>query len=213
MHFLTNFQKRISLFPQLVLSFVVAQTFLNHAMCFTLVIHSPLKYATITRNPLSWPTPLLLMRSRIQAVVDEVLSHLPCQPSNSGLNALLLNRYKNGQDKMGKHRDLTPCLGVDPFIASVSLGATREFRFRKFTLAQEREQKDHTKRNCGKGRQQGATLKTTYKSLQLTHGSLLVMIGGLLQENYQHEVIKDAQVSEPRWNLNFRHHYCIDGNK
>lgn len=168
----------------------------------------PLKYSTISRTPHPWPPVLLKIRERIQKVVNEILPMLPCQPPNATLNALLLNRYNTGEDAMGKHRDITPCLGKEPFIASVSFGAAREFRFRHFSLQEEQEKKKRSKANRGKGRQARSTpgTKTTYKSVILTSGSLLLMIGSRLQENYQHLLVRDKSITEARYTLNFRHH-------
>tara|TARA_B100000700_G_scaffold319895_2_gene416060 strand:+ start:7038 stop:7661 length:624 start_codon:yes stop_codon:yes gene_type:complete len=45
-------------------------------------------------------------------------------------NSVLLNRYADGEDRMGWHSDDEPELGKDPLIAAVSLGAERPLRFR-----------------------------------------------------------------------------------
>ena len=45
-------------------------------------------------------------------------------------NSVLANLYRDGADRLGFHRDSEPELGPEPLIASVSLGATRRFRFR-----------------------------------------------------------------------------------
>ena len=50
----------------------------------------------------------------------------------SGLrfNSCLLNLYPSGMEGMGWHSDDEPELGENPVIASLSLGATRKFKFR-----------------------------------------------------------------------------------
>ena len=45
-------------------------------------------------------------------------------------NSVLLNLYRTGDDKVDKYSDNEPELGSEPTIASLSLGATRRFKFR-----------------------------------------------------------------------------------
>ena len=62
-----------------------------------------------------WPTALSALRDRVQGVAAQEF------------NFLLLNRYANGQQYMGWHRDdEAGCAGN---IASLSLGAPRRFRY------------------------------------------------------------------------------------
>ena len=62
-----------------------------------------------------WPTALSALRDRVQAVAAQEF------------NFLLVNRYANGQQYMGWHRDdEAGCAGN---IASLSLGAPRRFRY------------------------------------------------------------------------------------
>lgn len=95
-------------------------------------------------------------------------------------NSVLLNLYRDGQDSMGWHQDNEPELGTNPVIASVSFGATRRFQFR------------HKKRRG---------LPTI--SLDLTHGSLLLMKGAT-QHHWRHQVPKTATPAGARINLTFR---------
>lgn len=94
-------------------------------------------------------------------------------------NSVLLNLYRDGQDSMGWHSDDEPELGTNPVIASVSLGATRTFQFKH---------------------KQNPDLKL---SLDLTHGSLLLMRGGT-QHFWKHQVPKTKKPLGPRINLTFR---------
>ena len=86
--------------------------------------------------------------------------------------------YKDGSESMGPHRDL-PAYGSTTPIASISLGAEREFVIRPLDPAD-------------------ASL-----SLMLKSGSLLFM-GEHFQERYEHELPACQQVLEPRINLTFR---------
>nr|GAT54887.1 predicted protein [Mycena chlorophos] len=92
-------------------------------------------------------------------------------------NCVLLNRYASGEETIGKHRD-TKENGV---IASLSLGAVRTF---------------HLIPNNPDG---GA--KT--KKWPLANGSLLVM-SGATQDNWKHEIPKEAHVKDGRISLTFR---------
>ena len=94
-------------------------------------------------------------------------------------NSVLLNYYRNEKDSMGWHRDNERELGDRPVIASVSFGATRKFNFRYY-----RE-------------------KTLKRSIELTHGSLLLMRGET-QHYWEHSISKTARPLGPRINLTFR---------
>lgn len=94
-------------------------------------------------------------------------------------NGVLLNRYRTGKDSMGWHSDDEQEFGPNPVIASVSFGGTRNFQLR------------HKRR------------KDLKASVELTHGSLLIMRSGT-QENWQHQIPKTARPAKERVNLTFR---------
>jgi alkylated DNA repair dioxygenase AlkB len=94
-------------------------------------------------------------------------------------NSVLLNLYRDGNDSVAWHRDKESRYGNRPVIASVSLGQTRNFDFRKL---------DHH--------------QSKY-SLPLPHGSLLIMKGDL-QENWEHRIAKSKVRMKERINLTFR---------
>ncbi len=100
-------------------------------------------------------------------------------PSGVVFNGVLLNRYRSGQDSMGWHSDDESEFGEHPVIASGSFGGTRTFQLK------------HKKRR---------ELKA---SVELTHGSLLIMRGGT-QANWLHQIPKTAKPVEERLNLTFR---------
>lgn len=99
--------------------------------------------------------------------------------AEGSFNSVLLNLYRDGRDSVGWHSDDEPELGDYPVIASVSLGATRRFGLRhKF--------------------------KSSWKhSLELEHGTVLLM-RGLTQQCWQHQIPKTAKPTPPRINLTFR---------
>jgi len=100
-------------------------------------------------------------------------------PARVVFNSVLLNRYRTGQDSVSWHADDEPEFGEQPVIASVSFGGTRSFQFK------------HKKR------------KELKASVELTHGSLLIMRGGT-QANWLHRIPKTAKPVEERLNLTFR---------
>ncbi|HTR07157.1 MAG TPA: alpha-ketoglutarate-dependent dioxygenase AlkB [Paraburkholderia sp.] len=93
-------------------------------------------------------------------------------------NSVLLNRYRSGTDSMGWHADHEPELGLEPVIASLSLGATRRFDLRH-------------------------NASGVVRSFRLTSGSLLVM-QGKTQAQWRHRVPKEPAVNGERVNLTFR---------
>jgi len=93
-------------------------------------------------------------------------------------NSVLINRYRSGDDSISWHTDAEKELGSNPVIASVNFGATRDFQLRHI----------HTKEKV---------------SIELTHGSILVMLGEL-QHYWQHQIPKTKKPVHERVNLTFR---------
>jgi alkylated DNA repair dioxygenase AlkB len=100
------------------------------------------------------------------------------QKTGQAYNALLVNYYRDGQDSNGWHADNEKSLGKNPSIASLSLGAERNFELRH--LASKKKIK-----------------------LTLTHGSLLHM-HGTLQHHWKHQLPKVKDLRAARINLTFR---------
>lgn len=115
----------------------------------------------------SWTPELLSLKERIE------------NEFGYRFNGVLLNLYRDNNDSVAWHRDKESRYGKRPVIASISLGQTRNFDFRK---------KDHH--------------QSKY-SLPLPHGSLLIMKGDL-QENWEHRIAKSATPMKERINLTFR---------
>lgn len=129
------------------------------------------RYSGLSLEPAPWTTDLDGLRTRLSRALG--------QPFNS----VLANAYRDGRDSMGWHADDEPELGMEPVIASVSLGATRRFRLRHVV----------------RGRASGETT-----GFDLRHGSLLVM-SGTSQADYRHAVPKTARPTGLRINLTFRY--------
>ena len=90
------------------------------------------------------------------------------------------NRYRDGKDSIGWHSDKQSSLGLNPAIASISLGVTRKFSV--------------------KPRQGGEV-----QHFDLEHGSLILMHSGC-QTTHVHQVPKQLKVTEERINWTFRPH-------
>ena len=112
-----------------------------------------------------------LTLQKIKSLVESV--------SKTNFTTVLLNYYRDGSDSNGWHADNEKELGVNPVIASLSLGAERNFQLKhNFDASQK-------------------------KSLILENGSLLLM-KGTTQHYWKHQVPKTAKPIGPRINLTFR---------
>ncbi len=125
-------------------------------------------WSGIEMQPLPWTPVLRVLRDRVADAVG------------AAFNSVLLNLYRNGHDTVGWHADDEPELGSTPTIASVSLGAERDFALRR---------KDRA----------GDSVV-----VPLPPGSLLVM-SGATQANWQHALPRRKRVQRARINLTFRH--------
>ncbi|XP_072520534.1 DNA oxidative demethylase ALKBH2 isoform X2 [Salminus brasiliensis] len=102
-------------------------------------------------------------------------------------NFVLINRYKDGHDHIGEHRDDERELDPTCPIASVSVGAARDFIFR------------HKDARGGPDKRQIKPVK-----LELAHGSLLLM-NSPTNTYWYHSLPIRKKVKTPRINLTFRH--------
>lgn len=127
------------------------------------------RWSGITMCPEPWTVTLHELRKR----VSETAGH--------DFNAVLVNLYRDGNDSMGWHADDESELGINPTIASLSLGAERDFRLRYRRRAAAEDA----------------------RTVPLASGSLLVM-SGETQRYWQHSLPKRRRVTEPRINLTFR---------
>ena len=94
-------------------------------------------------------------------------------------NGCLLNLYRHGEDRMGWHADDEPEIDQEAPIASLSLGATRDFQLRH------------------------RSTPTRRMSMPLADGDLLVMHPGC-QSRWMHCVPQRRKVQTTRINLTFR---------
>ncbi|MCE8015070.1 alpha-ketoglutarate-dependent dioxygenase AlkB [Halomonas sp. MCCC 1A17488] len=73
--------------------------------------------------PLAWHPDVVAIRERIAALLAKLGLDI-------AFNSVLLNRYADGDERMGWHSDDEPELGDNPVIAAVTLGSERPLRFR-----------------------------------------------------------------------------------
>ncbi len=130
------------------------------------------RYSGLLQTPEAWTAPLLALRQ----LLDGFLA--------SGFNSLLLNRYIDGQDRMGWHADDEPELQADHPIASLSLGVSRSLRFRP--------------KPAPAGPGDGHPF-----SLDLANGDLLIM-DAPTQKHWLHALPERRRVAGERINLTFR---------
>jgi alkylated DNA repair dioxygenase AlkB len=124
------------------------------------------RYSGVEHQPLPWTSELSAVKAQIE------------QFGGYAFNSVLANLYRDGGDSMGYHADNEKELGVNPVIASLSLGDSRLFKLH------------HKKRREN-------------LDIVLEHGDLLVM-AGVLQHHWVHALPKTRQVKHPRINLTFR---------
>jgi alkylated DNA repair dioxygenase AlkB len=127
----------------------------------------PYSYSNIVMQPHHWTLTL----QKIKSLVENV--------SDTSFTTVLLNYYRDGSDSNGWHSDNEKELGTNPVIASLSLGAERNFQL---------------KHNFD---------PTQKKNIILENGSLLLM-KGTTQHFWKHQVPKTTKPIGARINLTFR---------
>lgn len=134
------------------------------------------------------PPVLTALAVRAEVTVREYLG------TEARFDTCLANLYRDGRDSVGWHADDEPEMG-DPIIASVSLGAPRDFLLRRLPSA----------RPAARAASLAGAPWATADNLtvRLECGSLLVMLRGV-QAEWQHALPKRPGVLDPRANLTFR---------
>ncbi|KAM4648741.1 DNA oxidative demethylase ALKBH2 isoform 1-T1 [Amazona ochrocephala] len=131
-------------------------------------------YSGVTFSPKPWIPVLNRIRERVTSDTGHTF------------NFVVINRYKDGEDHIGEHRDDERELVPRSPIASVSFGACRDFVFR----------------HCA-SRGKNATCRIKPIKLQLAHGSLLMMKYPT-NVYWYHSLPPRKRVLAPRVNLTFR---------
>ena len=126
-------------------------------------------YSGIRMEPTPWTDELKEIKRSIEA------------KAAISFNSVLINYYRDGQDRVAWHSDDEKELGQNPVIGSVSFGAERIFKLR------------HKKYKINNLKQ----------SITLGNGSFLLMKGAT-QHHWMHEIPRTAKLIGPRINLTFR---------
>ena len=100
--------------------------------------------------------------------------------SGTAFNALIIQFYRDGNDRVNWHSDDDLCVGKNPVIVSMSFGETRSFWFRN---------KDNS-------------VFEEILKLELDHGDVVIMQGNL-QHTHKHKVPREPEKGG-RINLTFR---------
>ena len=123
-------------------------------------------YSGTTKQALLWTPELIALKTKVEQLTGTLF------------NSCLLNLYHDGNEGMAWHSDDEKSLGKNSTIASISLGAEREFRLKH----------KHSDNKI---------------SVLLESGSLLVMQGAT-QTHWLHSIPKSKKIKAPRINLTFR---------
>lgn len=126
------------------------------------------KYSGVWNVPYPWTKELWELKE---------LSEKAC---DTPFNSVLLNLYRDGDDHMGWHADDEKSLGVNPVIASISLGEVRKF---------------------GVKHRYDKTIKPI--AFDLASGSLVIMKGEM-QKHWHHRIHPTKKSKGARINLTFR---------
>jgi len=136
------------------------------------------KFANTTVHAKPWDdddivcNTLIMIKKRVELVTKKKF------------NFVLINRYEDGNQYIGFHRDDEKELGDKPDVVGVSLGAERTIKFK-------------SKENDNK------------YEIELQHGSMVSMLWPT-NEYWQHSIPKQPLVETPRISLTFR--YIYDGH-
>lgn len=136
------------------------------------------KFSGITVNAISWDN---------DDIVSKVLKNIKHRVelfTGQKFNFVLINRYADGDQRIGKHKDDEHSLGEEPNIVGVSLGAERDVRFTPSNFIPEKMSNDI--------------------QLELAHGSIYIMYHPT-NKYWYHEIPSRKHIKTPRISLTFRY--------
>jgi len=136
-------------------------------------------YSGTTFSAEPWPEVLLRIKRRVEKATGQ------------SYNFVLVNRYRDGKDRIGYHRDNEPGLDPDANIASVSFGEARDFTMQAY-------KPDYMRAKQPKRKPRAVT-----RVLSLAHGSLLDMYPAF-NRCAKHAVPARPRSKSVRINLTFR---------
>ena len=115
------------------------------------------------------PKPMTPLLTHIKEIIEDEYAYM--------FNSVLLNYYKDGNSSIGFHSDDEPELGVEPIIASLSLGTPRDLVF--------------------------VHKKSAKKFIVPDTPGRLIIMKGNTQRDWTHGIMK-SKATFPRINLTFR---------
>lgn len=124
-------------------------------------------YSGITLRPKEWTNPLKELGDKLK------------DKTGIDFSSVLINLYRDGNDSVAWHADDEVELGINPVIASISLGAPRIFKVKH------------------------KTEKDLRREVVLEHGSLVIMRDEM-QHRWMHSVPKEKDIKDTRINLTYR---------
>lgn len=131
------------------------------------------------------------------------------QKTGSRFNAIIINYYADGKDSISYHSDDEAFLGKLPTIASISLGASRDFYLRRKAPANQSVPDPTSNEKMGtKGK--GPAAQRPTEKMVLEDGDLLVM-KGKTQADWEHSIPKRASYVGGRINMTFRRVMNVSG--
>lgn len=117
---------------------------------------------------------------RMKPCMHEILSYVN-NKFDSDFNGILVNKYENGNEYIGKHSDNERELHSGCGVIAMSVGAIRKFRIRD--------------------------KKTNRIVLDVpTYPNKIIQMAGKFQEEFTHEIPIEKKVKECRYSLTFRKH-------
>ncbi|XP_053466190.1 DNA oxidative demethylase ALKBH2 isoform X1 [Ictalurus furcatus] len=146
----------------------------------------PRKQATYGDEGLVYSFSGVHLAARVWTPTLEYIRDAVTNATGHTFNFVLINRYKDGLDHIGEHRDDEHELDPSCPIAAVSLGAARDFVFRHKDARKEPKQRH-----------------IEPVKLELAHGSLLLM-NSPTNTYWYHSLPVRKKVKTPRISLTFR---------
>ena len=115
-------------------------------------------------QPETYPEWLTVIQRHINTLVSTFFSSLPESPISRGEfrppNSVLINKYRDGNDKIQWHTDNNPEFGEKPTIISVNVGQTRRFCIKPIPLHADQR-----------------VARSATKTFHLQHGDILIIAG------------------------------------
>jgi alkylated DNA repair dioxygenase AlkB len=150
------------------------------------------KYERWLSNPYEkW---LLEFQNNFKMKLNRILEGLVMDILPIRFDSVLINKYRDGNDYIKRHKDDERIFGDNPTIISLSVGAIRDFKLQRIYY----DVNKPCKMKLNKSE------KKLNKTFKLESGDILIMAGST-QKYYSHEIVKDDKCKDVRYNLTFRY--------